>query len=198
LKNPPKWVKVVGPELIEGLDRGFEGVVPGVSGIYMWKLAVRSRRPFDSKKQMVDHIDSRCSTPVGRTGGRLAHFVELQELTVAGKPLPEHKREFLLGRGNESRRKWMKAFLGSLEDFTPALYGGEAGRLDVRVTQHMNLETKFGRKVDADPVLSWSNLDFHYCDLDLFGGGDESTDMRQTLEWIAQMTSLSGYVERAG
>ena len=42
----PEWIKVSGPELLEGLERGFDGLVPGQSGIYMWKLAVCSLQPL--------------------------------------------------------------------------------------------------------------------------------------------------------
>ena len=195
----PEWIKVSGPELLEGLERGFDGLVPGQSGIYMWKLAVCSRLPFQTGRQMVDHIDLRCGSPMAKAEGHLGNFVEIQELTVAGKALPTAKRNLLQRWQNATRRRWMNSFLGSLEDSTPALYVGEASRLDARVAQHMNLETKFGRKVDEEPALSWVNLDFHYCELeDMFGEGDVSTQLRRSLEWIATMTSVSGYVERAG
>jgi hypothetical protein len=195
----PEWIKVTGPELLEGLERGFEGLVPGRSGIYMWKLAVSSRLPFLSGRSMLDHIDSRCGSPMAKTEGHLGNFVEIQELTVAGKALPKSKRDLLQDRANPAMMHWMNSFLGSLEDFTPSLYVGETGQLDTRVAQHLNLDTNFGKKVDQEPALSWVDLDFHYCELeDTFGEGDVATQLRRSLEWVATMTSVSGYVERAG
>ena len=196
--SAPEWIKVSGPELLEGLGRGFDGLVPDRSGIYMWKLAVSSRRPFQSANQMVDHIDSRCGSPMAKAKGHLGNFVEIPDLIVAGDPLPPPKRELLQRRGNRALRHWMNTFLASLEDFTPSLYVGETSQLDTRVARHLNLETKFGVKVDQEPALSWENLDFHYCELDLLGEGEGATELRRSLEWIATMASVSGYVERAG
>ena len=195
----PEWIKVRGPELLDGRKSDFDGLVPSGSGIYMWKLAVSSRLPFHSGKNMVEHIDSRCGSPMAKTQGNLGNFVEIQELTVAGKALTTSKRELLQKRANPALRHWMNTFLTSLEDFTPSLYVGEASRLNARVEQHLNLDTKFGVTVDQEPALSWENLDFHYCVLeDTFGEGDVATQLRRSLEWIATMTSVSGYVERAG
>ena len=194
----PEWIKVSGPELLDGLERGFGDIVPGRSGIYMWKLAVSSRLPFHSGRNMVEHIDSRCGSPMAKTQGNLGNFVEIQELTVAGKALTTSKRELLQKRANPALRHWMNTFLASLEDFTPSLYVGETSQLDTRVARHLNLETKFGVKVDQEPALSWENLDFHYCELDLLGEGEGATELRRSLEWIATMASVSGYVERAG
>ena len=148
---------------------------------------------------MVEHIDSRCGSPMAKTQGNLGNFVEIQELTVAGKALTTSKRELLQKRANPALRHWMNTFLTSLEDFTPSLYVGETSQLNARVEQHLNLDTNFGVKVDQEPSLSWKNLDFHYCVLeDTFGEGDVATQLRRSLEWIATMTSVSGYVERAG
>ena len=195
----PQWIKVTGPELLDGLAEGFDDIVPGRSGIYMWKLAVSSRLPFLNGRRMLDHIDSRCGSPMAQTEGNLGNFVGIQKLTVAGKALPAAKRDLLQKRANPAMMHWMNTFLGSLEDSTPSLYVGEASHLDTRVAQHLNLQTDFGKKVDQDPALSWMYLDFHYCDLeDTFGEGDGATQVRRSLEWIATMTSVSGYVERAG
>ena len=201
----PKWEKATGPEVVEGLVSGFAGVVPAVSGIYVWKLAVRPRDRVRHGGLMVDHIDARCTAPVGKAKGRLVGaLINVNNLTIAGKPLPNDKRALLKQKADRSPnfQLWMERFLETLDGFAPSLYVGETNNLRTRVRAHLNGDTDFGKEIQNNTDLIWENFDFYFIKLDSFtppnGDTAESTRFRKSLEWITTMISTSGYVDRAG
>jgi hypothetical protein len=205
VSTDPNWEKATGPEVVEGLASGFVGIVPAVSGIYVWKLAVRTRDPVRHGRLLVDHIDARCTAPVGKAKGRLVgHHINVTNLTVAGKPLPRDKRALLEQRAdrNPNFQLWMDRFLETLDGFAPSLYVGETNNLRTRVRAHLNGDTDFGKEVQVNTDLIWEDFDFYFIKLDSFtppkGDTAESTRFRKSLEWITTMISTSGYVDRAG
>ena len=201
-EKDPKWEKVTGPEVLEGLLSGFDGIVPSASGIYAWKLCVGTRERIFHGRHMVEHIDKRCSSPVGTAEGRIGSTVSysINKLTVSGKPLPEEKKQLLEAKASSEGnfRLWMERFLGTLDSFAPTLYVGETSDLSARVRDHLNGSTGFGKVIEDEASLSWDDLDFYYMTLDIFGNNENSAKFRKSLEYVTTMISVSGYVGRAG
>jgi hypothetical protein len=194
------WKKVAGSHLVDALDEGFIGDVPEESGIYIWKLAVGPGRPFSTADDLAEHVRSRIRTPVGSAKGQLGMFYQFKDLTIAGTELPSEKRHRLISRADEAVhgitfRRFMKSFLDSLDAFTPALYVGEATDLRKRVRDHLNYQTGFSTFVDEQPMLEFGKLDFYFYATPFLGQDDR---IRKTLEYIATMTSLSGFGSRPG
>ncbi len=201
-QDEPVWKKVAGSQLVEANDEGFIGDVPDECGIYIWKLAVRPLRPFHTTSELVDHIRSRLQTPVGSTNGQLGLFYQINNLTIQGRDLTTNNIDQLTIQADQAGqgrlfRSFMKEFLESLEAFTPALYVGEAQDLRKRVKDHLVGRTGFSDFITKESSLDFSKLDFYFFVSPPFLHVNDSRT-REALEYIATMTSLSGFGQRAG
>jgi|TARA_B100000315_G_C14589301_1_gene594838 hypothetical protein len=199
-KDEPTWKKVAGSQLLEAAREGFIGDVPEESGIYIWKLAVGPRTPFYQSSDLLEHVRSRLQTPVGLAKGHIGIVYNFENLIIAGRDLTADKIRTLSARASDAEqgvqfRGYMKQFLHTLDDFTPALYVGETGDLNQRVQDHLNGETTFSKSIADYEALHFGNLDFYFCTIPF---QTEDKSIRTTLEYIVTITSLSGFGIRPG
>jgi hypothetical protein len=204
------WKIVLGKDLLgvlKGAER-LDDLVEACQAIYLW------RRDFSppahvvqSGVVMADWLEKCLSWPFAKLGPQsLAHFVQLDGITIGGGGLTDIKRETLdeLLR-HESWRRFIQKYLASLTQVAPPLYIGEASNLETRVRDHLHGRSQFGAAILKQGV-TWDGLQLAY--LRVGAPQDEpdsdepseskAKDRRTLLELIAARLALAGATSRPG
>lgn len=201
------WQVLRGIEIAEALEDqdALTRLVDPCQAVYIWRRSFEP--PPDaarSSDELIRWTERLLATPHGAAlQKRLGHFIQIDGVTLRGPGLTPDKLATLQRVASSPRwRRMLTSFIRSLAPFAPPLYVGETSDLPIRLRDHVNGDTGFGRKVRSSKELRWSELDLHYFALGDAREEDESTPeakaRRTLLEYIATGASLAGYVERPG
>lgn len=195
-----RWQSASGSELEERLTLGasISDIIPSSPAVYMWRrhlsaplLAVSSPMRFR------EWVQKTLSVPLASLGGReLSHYTYLAGLKFGGQGLGVEKQASLeLFCGGVKGRKYLATYLQSLAPFLPAVYVGEASKLDDRVKQHVSGESGLRDLVTTEMGLDFQDLDLHYCTVP---PGESAKELRTLLETIATRLTVAPCVRRIG
>lgn len=181
------------------LDGDIRSEIPQCEALYLWK---RNFRPegyeLHSEAAFIQWLNRILTCPYGETRSvRLTHFLEVGSIKLSGPKLDSDKQRLLHAFiQSPKNRRWLMRYLEAVAVHSPALYVGETGNLQNRVTQHLRAQTDFGTYVDGAEELGWRDLDLHYCRV-----GDpteSSSESRKTLEYLTSVLTIAGYTKRPG
>ena len=204
------WERTEGSMLQQASDEGMEtlnGVVPASSGIYMWKLATL---PLDylniSANDFVNFLNNRCSATISKSGSSQSGRVFIKDYEIRGTPIPKEKSDtlitFLKGPRQRKMKKQLSSLLRATQLHTPSLYVGEAQNLRLRLFQHLQGSTPFGKMVLDSEDMDFTFFDFWHYELSdgliEFQSIEEETQIRKTYEYIVTMLTIGGHTKRSG
>jgi hypothetical protein len=196
-----KWQVCRGAVLQSAVEAS-ESLKPYIAdggGIYFWKLSLRPEVWESSDAAgMVEWLESLTKTIRGKSQFReISHIIQIPSIELRGRKLTKDKVQYLNQfLQNAQSRVWLKAYIESLEQFSPTLYVGETGNFQQRASEHIRYLTDFGIAVQENDDLSWDKLDFHYTVLANFGSTPER--LRKSVENISAAITIAGLTKRPG
>jgi hypothetical protein len=163
-----------------------DGVLPTTPAVYMWKTDVSSKISVHGQESFMGLIDFAYTGKWAfLDSAAISHGVFIDGISFKGTGVPAGKvqaftelTQDLQGRAN------IKKFLQNVADYAPTLYVGDAKDLAARITDHLNENTGFSRR------LASTDLDFRDLRLYFLETPDISENQRKALESL--LTNLTG------
>jgi hypothetical protein len=196
------WKSELGEDLVNELEvtNNLKSILPNSPAIYLWKLRI-TPTPAQSASPITytSWLNDLCSTPLGRVISKpLSHYLQLNDLELRGRGLPDHKQAFFLEfLSTRPGRIWMTKFLRGLNEHIPALYVGETDQLATRTKQHLTGESDFGQQIIGTMDLTWRQLEIYYAPV-THANEERATAARRSFEYITACLTVAGFTNRPG
>ena len=199
------WSKFYATDLKENYEKtgSLTDSIDRTAGVYFWKLRLRPDCHWGDTHALQEHLERITELPQGRLGRvPLSRGVSIEGLRMGGSGLSTDKLTGLRELCQSSTQaRWLIKFLTDLEDRTPALYCGEAGDIPHRLAEHLAGRTGFGREVENDSELEWSDLLVEIISTDSEPSEEKkrsATAHRRSIEHLGTLMTASMFTKRAG
>lgn len=193
-----EWQTVLGPDL----DGPSCDQLPEVCAVYIWRRRIAPPPGVLERKQtFVDWLRKELETPYCTVEHQeLTPYLRVDQLTVGGRSLDEHKR-LVLNDACDDRgfRLLIGGLVQSASKFAPALYVGKADNLRKRIGQHVRGETEFSSRLQL-AGLDWADLTLQFRSFQdvTFPSKYSSAEVLEMLESILTGLSVATMVARVG